>query len=130
MVQPNPQARRRFVDETIRVVGVLEAALSGREWLVGGKCTAADLVFVPFMQSLKVFGPHLRSLDTIFAKRRILTQSFPKLQVNLNEDAPDLANSFPGVHGWMQRMGTRASVKKVTGERASVLEAARRAQGQ
>jgi len=38
----------RYQNEIIRVFSVLESVLSGREWLVGGKCTIADLSFVPF----------------------------------------------------------------------------------
>ena len=52
--KPNPEARQRYVDESIRVLGVLDVALEAKDWLVGGKCTAADLVFVPYMWSLEV----------------------------------------------------------------------------
>lgn len=52
---PNPAARSRYVQETIRVLGVLEnelkpdASQDVKEWLVGGKCTVADLAFMPYM---------------------------------------------------------------------------------
>lgn len=36
----------RYVNEIERVVGVLDKALTGREWLVGDKCTYADISFV------------------------------------------------------------------------------------
>lgn len=43
-----PSAIDRYVNELIRVVGVLNEALEREAtgWLVGGKCTYADLAFV------------------------------------------------------------------------------------
>ena len=41
-----PSVIKRFQDETLRVFGVLDSVLKEREWLVGGKCTIADLAFV------------------------------------------------------------------------------------
>ena len=43
---PVPTAVARYTEEVLRVFGVLDSVLSGREWLVGGKCTIADLAFV------------------------------------------------------------------------------------
>jgi glutathione S-transferase len=91
--QPNADARTRFMDESL---GVLDAELKGKEWLVGRRCTAADLVFVPYYQGLGV---------------------------TMGKDALDFAKEFPNVDAWMQRMGGRASVKKVAGDRAQVLKA-------
>ena len=61
---PNPEARRRFVTESIRVLGVLETALKAdeeggkpKDWLVGGKCSYADLAFVPYTWSMPVCSP-------------------------------------------------------------------------
>ena len=51
---PNPAARKRFVDESIRVLGVLEGELENKEWLVGGKLSAADLAFLPYTWSMPV----------------------------------------------------------------------------
>ena len=39
-------AQGRYANELKRVVGVLDPVLKGNEWLVGDKCTYADLVFV------------------------------------------------------------------------------------
>lgn len=39
-------AQSRYEKELKRVVGVLDRALKGRDWLVGAKCTYADLAFV------------------------------------------------------------------------------------
>jgi glutathione S-transferase len=41
-----PSAVDRYVNEIERVTGVLNKALEGKEWIVGEKCTYADLAFV------------------------------------------------------------------------------------
>jgi glutathione S-transferase len=41
-----PSARERYVKEVERVIGVLNSVLEGKNWLVGDKCTYADLVFI------------------------------------------------------------------------------------
>lgn len=43
-----PSAIERYQKEILRVFGVLESVLSKQEWLVGGKCTIADLSFIPY----------------------------------------------------------------------------------
>ena len=40
-------AQSRYQAEVRRVLGVLETVLSKREWLVGGRMTIADLIYVP-----------------------------------------------------------------------------------
>ena len=42
-----PSAIERYQKETQRVLTVLDGVLATREWLVGGKCTVADLSFIP-----------------------------------------------------------------------------------
>ena len=42
-----PSAIERYSKEIVRVLGVLENVLSKQEWLVGGKCTIADISFIP-----------------------------------------------------------------------------------
>ncbi len=49
-----PSAIERYQKEILRVLGVLESVLSQREWLVGGKCTVADLSFIPCVALLNV----------------------------------------------------------------------------
>ena len=41
-----PAAIERYEKQTERVIGVLDNVLKGKEWLVGTKCTYADLSFV------------------------------------------------------------------------------------
>lgn len=48
-----PSAIERYRNETRRVLGVLESVLGTQDWLVGGKLTAADIVFVPYDILLK-----------------------------------------------------------------------------
>ena len=42
-----PSAIERYKNEIRRVLGVLDSVLSKQEWLAGGKCTIADLSFIP-----------------------------------------------------------------------------------
>lgn len=82
----NPTARARYVKEFRRILQVLDDELAEKQWLVGGKCSAADLSYVSF---------HSR-IDFI-----------------MRDDAPDVAKEFPNVDTWYKRMGERAAVKKV-----------------
>ena len=43
-----PSAIERYQKETQRVFSVLDGVLAKQEWLVGGKCTIADISFVPW----------------------------------------------------------------------------------
>ena len=54
--ETNPEARSYFVEESLRVVQVLEQVLQSRTWLVGGKRSAADLMFVPYYAGLAVWN--------------------------------------------------------------------------
>ena len=66
-----------------------------KEWLVGDKCSAADLVFFPF---------HSR------------------VEVILGEDAKGFKEEYPHVDAWYQRMVERDAVKKVKGDMADALQ--------
>jgi len=46
-----PSAIERYQKEILRVFGVLENILSKQAWLVGDKCTIADLSFIPWNAS-------------------------------------------------------------------------------
>lgn len=47
-----PYGIKRYADEVKRVMGVLESVLAdGREWLIAGKCTIADLSFITWCVS-------------------------------------------------------------------------------
>ena len=52
-----PSAIERYQREIIRVFGVLESVLSTRRWLVGDKCSVADLSFVTFVPIPRPHNP-------------------------------------------------------------------------
>lgn len=87
---PNTEARKRFVDESIRVLGVLEGALQSSEYLVGNKCSAADLVLVPYIWSQPLI---------------------------LGADNVDMSKEYPNVNAWYEKLMQRESIKKIKGFR-------------
>jgi len=88
--EPLPSAVERYVNEIRRVTGVLESVLSKQEkgsdgpWLVGGRLSYADLVFVPWQK---------------VAERMI---GEDKLQLD----------QFPVVKDWIERLTAREAVGK------------------
>ncbi len=64
-------------------------------WLVGGKCSAADLSFFSFQSRIGFI---------------------------MREDTPDLSKEYPNVEKWYQRMLERECVKKVLGDHLAVLK--------
>ncbi|CAG7936890.1 unnamed protein product [Penicillium salamii] len=92
---PQPVAIERYANEIKRVSGVLEKALEGRDWLVGDKCTYADLSFVPWQDLVPMFYA---------------------------EEVGDLARQFPGVNAWMGRMKERPEVQKVLHEKSEAMK--------
>jgi len=92
-----PSAITRYQKEVKRVLGVLESVLKDKEWLVGGKCTIADLSFVPWNLLLGlVFG----------------IEGYTSF---------DLAKEFPCVNAWHQRMITRPAIKATLEDREKVM---------
>jgi len=65
---PNPDPRAKYVNDFRRVLQVLNDELADKTWLVGGKCSAADLSYVPF---------HGR-MDFIMGKDKPDSKSIPK----------------------------------------------------
>jgi GST-like protein len=43
---------KRYVDETMRLLGVLETRLDGREWIMGGEYTIADISIFGWVRNL------------------------------------------------------------------------------
>ena len=60
-----PSVIERYQKEIIRVLGVLESVLSKQQWLVGGKCSVADLSFITYVAifAFEVLVSNGRSLD-------------------------------------------------------------------
>ncbi len=96
-----PSAIARYQNEAKRVLGVLEDVLKNKEWLVAGKCTIADLSFVPWNNVLGfLFGME-------------------------GHASLDLAKEFPRVNAWHQRMVSRPAVKAVMEEREKFVSSKR-----
>ncbi|KAL9607504.1 MAG: hypothetical protein Q9167_007587 [Letrouitia subvulpina] len=60
-----PSAIERYAKETERIFGVLDKALEHKEWLVGGKCTYADLSFVTWSHLAKGLMAELGKSDVM-----------------------------------------------------------------
>jgi glutathione S-transferase len=60
-----PSAIDRYVNEIDRVTGVLNTALQGKDWLVGHKCTYADLSFITWANVAKGLLAQLGKLDIL-----------------------------------------------------------------
>ncbi|KAI9731144.1 MAG: glutathione S- transferase, nitrogen catabolite repression regulator [Cirrosporium novae-zelandiae] len=86
--QKLPPALERYMKEVKRVVAVLDGILKDKEWLVGDKCTYADLAFIPWNQIIPL----------IFTEE---TEVF------------DIKAEYPAYHAWMERMFARPAVKKI-----------------
>ncbi|MCJ1378954.1 glutathione S- transferase, nitrogen catabolite repression regulator [Xylographa soralifera] len=52
-----PSAQDRYKNEIRRVTKVLDACLQGKEYLVGGKCSYADLAFLPWYGMMGFLDP-------------------------------------------------------------------------
>ena len=92
----NPEARAGYVKEFRHVLKVLNDELEERGgWLVGGKCSAADLSFVSFHS---------------------------KLDFILGADKPNVAEEYPHVDAWYKRMTEREAVKKVLADQLAALQ--------
>lgn len=80
-----PSAVTRYRNEIKRVTMVLDKVLADREYLVGDKCTYADLAFIPWFNTV----PY----------------AFVGEEV-------DLAKEYPNFGAWMERLSARAAVQK------------------
>jgi len=85
-----PSATERYVNEILRVIGVLDTALgkNGTGWLVGDKCTYADLSFVTWASVGEGLLGELHKIEG-FGER------------------------FPGYTQWLKTMEQRESVSKI-----------------
>lgn len=88
-----PTAQDRYVNEIRRVSGVLNRALDGREWLVGGKYSYADVSFVTWYEAV-----------------------VPRTVA----DAFDISEDFPNLQAWLDRIKARPAVAKVLKAKAAL----------
>ena len=82
-----PSAIDRYINEIRRVSGVLDGVLAGHKYLVGDKCTYADLAFITWQTSINKIIEY------------------------------DPAKDFPNVQAWLDRMSERPAIKAVLMER-------------
>lgn len=87
----------RYSNEIKRVVGVIDRHLKkqGTEYLVGDKCTFADLAFVMWHQTMPMLV-----------------------------DGWDYQTEVPAFHAWNERLQSRPAVKKIFEEKAKAMAAA------
>jgi glutathione S-transferase len=83
-------ARVRYVNEIRRVSDVLNRALEGKEYLVGGKFSFADAVFVPWYGVVPM----------------------------ITGNAFDLEKDFPNLNAWLNRIKARPAIAKALQARA------------
>ncbi|KAF2635070.1 glutathione S-transferase [Massarina eburnea CBS 473.64] len=90
-----PSAIERYNKEAKRILGVLETSLVGKQWLVGDKCTFADMAFVPYND---------------------------RVELILLCEKEDRFEGFPNVKAWHERMAGKPSWGKLMEKRAVLLE--------
>ncbi len=83
-------AQDRYINEIRRVSGVLNRALEGQEWLVGGKYSYADVSFVTWYESVAA----------------------------IVADVFDISKEFPNLRAWLDRIKARPAVANVLKARA------------
>jgi len=88
---------KRYQDQTTRVIGVLDKVLEGKTYLVGDKCTIADLAFIPWE----------KLVPTILAGQDV-----------------DLEKEYPNYSAWLKLLNERPAVKKVFEIRDKVIASA------
>lgn len=92
----------RYVKEAERVIYVLDSHLKkqGTPYLVGDKCTYADLAFVPWGLIIPLIAPD------------------GKIDV---ESKIDVEGKYPNYDAWMKRLLERPTVKKVLEDRTKAI---------
>ena len=91
----NPPAHAYYVAQFRRILKVLDNELNGKDWLVGGKCSAADLSFFSFQSRMGFI---------------------------MGNAAPDLEAEFANVDAWYKRILERPKVEKVLGDHHAELK--------
>jgi len=89
-----PSAIERYQKETVRVWSVLESILSKQEWLVGGKCSVADIAFITW---------NLAALGMILTDYTVV----------------DVEKDFPAFYAWHQKLLARPAISSVMALRAA-----------
>lgn len=95
----------RYGNEIRRVLGVIDAHLkkTGSEYLVGDKCTYADLAFVPWHWLL-------------LSPPQIMGEGFPQ----------EWQKEYPTCWAWSERLLAREAVKKCRQDRQKAIEGSKK----
>ena len=91
-------AKERYFKEIQRVTKVLDGVLEGKDWLVGGKCSFADLVFIP-----------------LYCMIGFIDQ---ENTLQLDKECPNYAR-------WMKALMERPAVKKVLADKQAAMAASK-----
>ncbi|KAI9930172.1 hypothetical protein ASPWEDRAFT_100806 [Aspergillus wentii DTO 134E9] len=86
----------RYINEIRRVSGVINRALEGKEYLVGGKYSYADVAFVPWFDLVSWISP---------------------------ANPIDLEKDFPNLNAWLNRLKAKPAVSKALQDRAAAIAA-------
>lgn len=89
-----PSAIERYETHVHRILGVIDDALEGKDWLVGDKCTYADLSFFTW---------------TVIFKYLYTPEENP-------------ANKYKNLLAWHERMASREAVAKVMKTRQDMMD--------
>lgn len=92
-----PSAIDRYRNEIRRVTKVLDGILTGKEYLVGERCSYADLAFVPWATLV------------------------PSLLGGVEKE--EIERETPNYSAWIDRLTARPAVKKVLEEKAEAMAA-------
>ncbi|KAI0395770.1 glutathione S-transferase II [Xylariaceae sp. FL0594] len=84
----------RYNNEARRALGVLDASLQGKEWLVGGKMTFVDIALAPWND---------------------------RIDATIQCAPEDKLKGFPNVQAWHERLTSRPSWKKVMSIREQLI---------
>ncbi|KAH7139614.1 glutathione S-transferase [Dactylonectria estremocensis] len=96
-------AKDRYLNEMRRVCQVLDKALEGCEYLVGGRCSYADIAFLPWFNV--AFAPwYNMTVPGVFANL-----------IRVEEE-------FPSVAAWLNKLRERPAIAKTLRERAETIE--------
>jgi len=89
-------ATNRYLDQVKRVLYVLNNVLAGKEYLVGDKCTIADLSFVTWDQ--------------------MVPWIFTDVELNIEKD-------YPNYYAWNERVSKRPAVQKIFKDKQAAMAA-------
>ncbi|KAK7956810.1 glutathione S-transferase [Apiospora aurea] len=85
-------AIQRYEEQTLRVISVLDKCLEGKEYLVGGKCTYADISFITWETIAQAIVPE-------FGEK---------------------TKQYTNYHAWLQRLMARPAIAKTLERKATM----------